>query len=136
MRVIDLDGDYCNWNITGYSPKNNDKRPRSSLHIRARNIIKDLFTTSKVLEEVPIKLRRTQTLYLDFYLPLQKLCIEVHGEQHYKFIPFYHQNMLSFAKALKKDKEKVEWCQINNIEVVELPFNEKDDDWKRRIQDR
>jgi predicted adenine nucleotide alpha hydrolase (AANH) superfamily ATPase len=70
---------------------------------------------------------------LDFYIPLSKLCIEVHGEQHYKFIPFYHGNIMSFLKAQKKDREKKEWCDNNNIRYIELPYNENQEQWINRI---
>lgn len=71
---------------------------------------------------------------MDFYLPLKKMCVEVHGEQHYKFVSFYHGNMLNFLKAKKRDAEKEEWCNVNNIRYVSLPFDESDTDWLKRIE--
>ena len=136
MRTIDLDGNYCNWSITGHIRKNNDKRVRSEYHLRTRALLKEIFPTCQILEEVLIPVRKGRHLYLDFFLPLHNLSIEVHGEQHYKFIPFYHGSSLGFVNSQKRDREKVEWCNINNIEVIELPFNENDNEWKRRIQDR
>jgi hypothetical protein len=53
-------------------------------------MLHEKFPTLQILEEVSIPLRSKETLYLDFYIPLIKKCIEVHGEQHYKFVPFYH----------------------------------------------
>jgi very-short-patch-repair endonuclease len=76
--------------------------------------------------------RKSEILYLDFYIPLNKKCIEVHGEQHYEFTPFYHANKLSFLKAQKRDKEKKEWCEINGITYVELPYN-LINEWEHRI---
>ena len=86
----------------------------------------------QILEEVPIQIRRSETLYLDFYIPLNKKCIEVHWQQHYEFVPFYHGNKLSFLKARKRDLEKKEWCEANNISYIELPFN-KLEEWERII---
>ena len=80
----------------------------------------------QILEEVTIYVRKSDYRYLDFYIPLIKTCIEVHGEQHYNFTPFYHTNVLVFLKAQKKDREKKEWCEINNIVYIELPYNETD----------
>jgi hypothetical protein len=106
---------------------------RSSLHLRARSLIVSIFPTLQILEEVPIQLRKSEVLYLDFYLPLNKTCIETHGEQHYKFVAHYHSNQLGFIKHKKRDKEKIEWCEKNNIRYIELPFNESDEEWRNRI---
>ena len=102
MLVKDLDGNSHNWLLTGNMAKGRITN-RSSYHLAARHAITSVFPTLQVLEEVPIPLRKTETLYLDFYLPLKKICFEVHGEQHYKFIPFYHNNILNFLKSQKRD---------------------------------
>ncbi len=132
MQVKDLDGFSHNWLLTGNMARGRISN-RSSYHLQARKLLASLYPTLQILEEVPIPLRKSETLYLDFYLPLKKLCVEVHGEQHYKFVPFYHQNMMNFLKSQKKDREKIEWCEINNIKLVELPYNESNDDWKNRL---
>ena len=134
MNVIDLDGRQSLWNLTGYVAKGRSLN-KSQLHLQTRKLLSETFPTIQILEEVPISIRKSETLYLDFYLPLLKKCIEVHGEQHYKFIGFYHNNMLSFLKAKKRDQEKAEWCALNGIHHVVLPFNEDASQWKKRILD-
>ena len=136
MRIVDLDNEYHDWKIAGHIPKKNAARGRSEYHLRARDLLKKTFPTCQILEEVSIPVRKGQVLYLDFFLPLHNLCIEVHGEQHYKFIPFYHGSAFGFARSKKRDEEKVEWCEKNGIEVVQLPYNEDDDEWKRRIENK
>ena len=66
-------------------------------------------------------------------MPLNRTCVEVHGEQHYKFVGHYHNNALGFMKHKKRDKEKLEWCELNGIKYIELPFNESDSEWLNRI---
>jgi len=132
MQVKDLDGAVHNWHLTG-NMAHGKITNKSSFHLKARQIITETFPTLQILEEVPITLRKSETLYLDFYLPLKKLCIEVHGEQHYKFVPFYHNNILSFLKSQKRDREKVEWCELNNIKYVEFPHFETENEWLERI---
>ena len=107
-KVIDLENISSNWKISGHIPNNNDGRARSKYHLKARNLLRQTFPTCQILEEVPIKVRRAETLYLDFFIPLHDLCIEVHGEQHYRFVKFYHKTKLGFAQARKRDKKKVE----------------------------
>jgi hypothetical protein len=96
---------------------------KSSYHIKAREVLKKIYPTMQILEEVPVHVRKSEVLYLDFYLPLNRKCIEVHGEQHYAFSSFYHNNKLSFLKAQKRDKDKCEWCRVNGISYIELAYN-------------
>jgi hypothetical protein len=133
MLVTDLDNNTHNWSLLGSIAKGKQNN-KSSLHLRARNLLLSLYPTLQILEEVSIPLRRSETLYLDFYLPLNKLCIETHGEQHYKFVPHYHNTKLGFLKHQKRDREKQEWCQLNSISYIALPFNESDEEWRVRIQ--
>lgn len=131
MLIKDLDGNSHNWQLTGNMAKGKVTN-KSSLHLQARGLISSLYPTLQILEEVPIPLRKNEILYLDFYIPLKKVCCEVHGEQHYKFVSFYHNNMLNFLKSQKRDKEKQEWCEINNILYIELPYNDIDN-WEKLI---
>lgn len=132
MQVKDLNGVISSWNLTGYIAKGKLNN-KSSLHLQCRGLIAELFPTLQVLEEVPISIRKSETLYLDFYLPLKKLCIETHGEQHYAFVPFYHSNRLNFMKAQRRDREKIEWCDINGIKYIALPYDEDITQWKERL---
>jgi hypothetical protein len=100
----------------------------------ARELLVELHPTLQILEEVSIPLKKGETLFLDFYLPLLKTCIEVHGEQHYKFIPYYHGNIMNFLKSQKKDKQKKEWCENNSIKYIDLPHYETVDDWESRLK--
>jgi hypothetical protein len=134
MNVKDLDGNHIAWNLTGNIVKGSIEH-KSSYHIKARLLLKDLYPTMQILEEVPISVRKSETLYLDFYIPLIKMCIEVHGEQHYKFVPHYHANKLAFLKAQKRDKSKKEWCVINGINYIELPFDDEPG-WRKIINDK
>jgi hypothetical protein len=106
---------------------------KSSLHIRARKLLTTRYPTLQILEEVPIPLRRSETLFLDFYIPLIKQCVEIHGEQHYKFTPHYHTNMLGFIKHKKRDRDKISWCELNGIQYIELPFDKSDSEWEQII---
>jgi hypothetical protein len=132
MNVVDLDGNSYLWQLTGCLSHGKITN-KSDLHLSARSLIKELFPTLQILEEVPIKITRSETLFLDFYLPLIKTCVEVHGEQHYKFVKFYHQNMIGFAKSKKRDSSKTEWCNINNIKQIILPHYESIEQWKDRL---
>ena len=122
--------------MQGYVVRANEQRPRSKLHLAARNILVEMFPTVQVLEEVLIPITRNERGYLDFYINTIKLAIEVHGQQHYKFNSLFHTSAQDFANQKKKDRRKKEWCEYNNITYVELPYNESEEEWKSRIQRR
>jgi len=132
QQILDLDGNLQSWQLSG-GIAHGKLLTKSDLHLKARDLLKDCFPTLQILEEVPIPLRKTEILYLDFYLPLIRKCIEVHGSQHYKFTPFYHTNLMGFAKHKKRDQDKQEWCHQNNIIYIELPYNESIEEWKTRL---
>lgn len=132
MNVKDLDDKWIDWQLTGNMVKGSLEH-KSSYHLLARSIIKQAYPTMQILEEVPIHPRKSETMYLDFYLPLIKKCIEVHGEQHYRFVPYYHHTVLTFLQAQKRDKDKREWCSINGIAYISLPYNEDSTTWKQKV---
>ena len=136
MKTRDLDDEIYNWTLQGYVTKANDTRPRSKLHLMARDLLIELFPTVQILEEVPVQITRFEKGFFDFYINTLKLVVEVHGQQHYKFNPLFHTSAQDFAQQRKRDARKKEWCEYNNITYVELPFKEKVDEWKSRILQR
>lgn len=134
MKVVDLSGNRTSWKLRGEIVSANDSKSRSKLHIAARTILYELFPTMQILEEVPINARPGKTQYLDFYINQIKLCVEVHGQQHYKFNSLYHASAQDFLRQKKNDNDKAEWCWLNNITYIELPYNEKEEEWKKRIE--
>lgn len=125
MIVKDLDGNTHRWVLTGHYARG--KLNKSELHLKTRELLSTKFPTLQILEEVPIHVTRTDVLYLDFYLPLKRICVEVQGEQHFRFIPFYHQTTLGFIKSQKRDRQKKEWCDINDIKCIELAYNNQEE---------
>ena len=102
-----------------------DKRDRSNLHIVARRLLKEAYPTLQVLEETSIPIRKNKTLFLDFYLPIRRLAIEVQGEQHFKFTSVFHKSPQDFIQQQKNDSNKQEWCEINGLELRILRFDDQ-----------
>ena len=127
MKVRGLDDETHNWKLHGYVVKANDTRPRSKLHLMARDILVGLFPTVQILEEVGAPISRRETLFFDFYINTLKLVVEVHGQ---------HTSAQDFANQRKRDLRKQDWCEYNNITYVELPYNEDKEQWSLRIQQR
>jgi hypothetical protein len=131
LRVKDTKGREHPFNIGNYVVSLNDTRPRSDLHLRARAILKAEYQTDVILEEVPVP---GEHLFLDFFLPLRKLVIEVHGEQHYRFNSFFHTSKQDFLASKQNDRRKQQWAEINNFSLTVLPYDERDEQWLERIR--
>jgi hypothetical protein len=138
LKVLGLNGKEYVWNLTGYDVFNNDSKKRSKYHVRARAIIKDIFNSYRILEEVKLpgstQAHRKSVLYLDFYLPTISLGVEVHGQQHYEFCGFFHKNKADFIKSQVRDEDKASWCQLNGITLITLKYSESDDEWRERLK--
>ena len=131
MLVEDLEGKESKWSLDGKVVRT-DKRHRSSLHIFARKLLYEIYPTLQILEETSVEVRRYKKLYLDFYLPLRKLCIEVHGKQHYYFNAHFHKDRWGFIQSRRNDSEKEEWCDLNNICFIVLKYDEQDS-WSQQL---
>jgi len=73
-------------------------------------------------------------MYLDFFIrTTQFLAFEIQGEQHYKSNTHFFDNKLAFYKAQNRDRQKREWCELNNINLIELTYKETEDGWRQKI---
>lgn len=62
-----------------------------------------------------------QSLPFDFYLPSKNICIEYDGNQHFK--PNSHFGGIDgFIVRSKNDKIKSEYCELNNIKLIRIPY--------------
>lgn len=123
IQITGLDGKTYKWNYSKYYKRR--ERKHSNLHDEARGILQEKFKNYSIYEEVTLP---GSDLYADFFIPQLSLIIEVHGEQHYKHIPFFHKTYAEFLLGQKRDRDKKRWCELNEITYIELPFN-KIDDW-------
>jgi hypothetical protein len=110
---------------------------KSKLHKKAKIILKDCFPYDTIYEEVSLPGTKTSSrrsiLRADFYIPSRNLIVEVNGEQHFVFNKFHYKDKLSFFRAQARDRDKKEWCNINEIRIIEFDYNEGEDDWRRKV---
>ena len=136
MKVVGFNGREYNLDLKKYIRNHRSKRSR--YHVLAREIISEVFNGYNILEEVKLPGSRDpakkSVLYLDFFIPNIKIGVEVHGEQHHKFNKFFYKNKLQFYRAKARDAEKREWCEINDITLIEFNYNEDVDDWRRKVK--
>jgi hypothetical protein len=106
---------------------------KSILHDTALCLIKEIFPTSIICEE--IKLPGTK-LFADIVLPHLYLMIEVQGAQHFKYAKHFHKNKVNFNHSLYRDADKIEWCNINKFDLIYLNHNETIDVWRNKLINR
>lgn len=129
MLVKTLDNIESEWKV-----HSRDKCKKCSKeHKRARKLLSSVFPGTRITEEIRIEIESGKFLYLDFYIPALNMAIEVHGGQHYSYNSFHFKNRMDWLRAVANDKKKIEWCKLNSINIVELPHNETDEQWKTRL---
>lgn len=105
-------------------PRCNRKRSRGEQEIAkwlSNNFI-------KYESQYSLKYKDNSKGYLDFFIPILRIAIEYNGEQHYNKNNFFNQKEnKAFLKQQERDKKKREYCQENNIELLEIPYWQLDE---------
>jgi len=94
-----------------------DKKSRSKFQLQIKEFLQPYWEHDIVFEEFRLVGTR---LTFDFYNANKKIMIEVQGAQHTKFIKFFHGNRLKYLQQLKRDDKKYEFCQKNNLKLIEI----------------
>lgn len=66
-------------------------------------------------------------LQLDFFIPEINVAVEVQGEQHFRFVEYFHKDLAGFAASQKRDQDKAYLCKMNGVKLYEI-FNYLDAD--------
>jgi hypothetical protein len=94
-----------------------DGKSRSKFQFNVKTFLKKYWSGDVVFEELKIVGTR---MSLDFYNANKKIAIEVQGDQHIKYVPFFHGTRNNYLKQIKRDFKKIEFCEMNNIKLVEI----------------
>ncbi len=129
MKVKDLNGRTYNWQLGKYVGKQHANP--SLLHLSARLFLKRQYPAIQILEEVYVP---GEGLYLDFYIPTYKVCVECQGEQHNEYTSFFHKTKLDFFRSKSRDTRKHDWCSANGIKLVEFFTEETESTWQTKLQ--
>lgn len=136
MKITGLNNKEYNINLPQYL-KNQKRTNKSTLHLETRNLLEECFSSYSIYEEVKLpgstNPKNKSVLYLDFFIPNLKLAFEVHGKQHFEYIPYFHKSKLGFLQHKYRDELKQEWCYKNNIKLIVLKYNEIDL-WRMQIE--
>ena len=94
-----------------------EEKSRSKFQKNVKDFLKDYWVHDIVFEEFRIVGTR---LSLDFYNANKKIAVEVQGDQHVRYVKHFHKNRLKYLEQLKRDQKKLDFCEINDIKLVEI----------------
>lgn len=131
MTIIGLDDKEYSLSLAKYSK---GRTKVSSYHKKARELLRSLVGNINIFEEVPLLGSSHPPVIIDFFVSDLLLLLEVQGEQHYKLNSMFHKDTLDFKKSQCRDRLKHSWAEINGFTLIELPFDEDEEQWSSRIK--
>jgi hypothetical protein len=117
MKFKTLDGKERNLKNAKKSIIDWEAKSRSKFQKEVKDFLKKYWMGDVVFEELRIVGTR---LSLDFFNANKKIAIEVQGQQHFKYVKFFHGNRINYLNQIKRDVKKDEFCQLNNIRLMEI----------------
>ncbi len=106
----------------------------SKLETKFKELIFPYWRNQIVLEQLRIP---GSLLRIDFLNCTKRLAVEINGPQHGEYNPHFHRGSeVNFRASIRRDINKILWCEENDIKVLELI--EEDLDWfcPKYIQDK
>jgi len=94
-----------------------DGKSRSKYQRSIKKFLKSFWKSHVVFEEFPLA---GSKMTFDFYNANKKVAVEVQGAQHTKYVPFFHRTRSQFVSQIKRDEKKLEFCDLNDIKLVEI----------------
>lgn len=86
-------------------------------------IVQELFPHQRVELEYNVALKGG--LFIDIYLPGLKVGFEFDGQQHFEYCEHFHGNRDNFIKAKRRDAEKDDLCEQQDITLIRVAYNEE-----------
>ena len=84
---------------------------------RVKDFLKDYWAYDSVFEELPVAGTR---LRFDFYNASRKIVVEYSPSQHFTYVKHFHKSREGFLKAQERDWQKLEFCNLNGIALIEV----------------
>ena len=95
-----------------------DAKSKSLLQAKVKAFLREHWRNDVVFEEFPLAGTK---MSFDFFNASKKIMIEVQGNQHQKYTPFFHnKNKANFLSQLRRDKNKHYFCELNDISLIEI----------------
>lgn len=107
-----------------FTPKFRQRKEKSKGEGRCREVLQSIFGVHFPSTR-PYFLKNPDTgknLELDCYNPDLKIAVEYQGQQHYRFIKYFHKDEEAFRKQQQRDQYKKAVCESRGICLIEVPY--------------
>lgn len=88
----------------------------SEFQLECKNLLEPYWKRDIVCEEF----RLFGRMSLDFFNVTKRIAVEVQGRQHSTYVPFMSGSRLGYLSQIQRDMKKQKWCEINDIQLVEI----------------
>ena len=106
MKFVGFNGRQYNVKLDNYIIRADDSTKKSQYHLKTRELLHQMFAGYSILEEVKLpgsrKPHLKSVLFLDFFIPNLMIGVEVHGKQHYEYVPYFHKTKAKYIQAIKE----------------------------------
>jgi len=101
-----------------------DGKSRSKFQFGVKQYLKQYWKNDIVFEEFPVV---GTALTIDFYNHTRRIAVEAQGGQHERYVSHFHgkHNRYNFLRQLKRDQRKLDFCELNNITMVEIYYKDE-----------
>ena len=100
-----------------------DKSCRSEFQYKVKQFLRKYWENKVVCEEFTIP---GSKMSLDIYNVTDSIAIECQGLQHLQYNKHFHNNSeLNYLSQIKRDFKKFDWCQKNDILLIEINQGEE-----------
>jgi len=131
---------YYSNSVQDFSIEQNIKKPKgkdSKGEIECRRVLEHIFR-KPFNKSRPDFLRNNVTggkhnLELDCFNSQLRLAVEYNGQQHYKYVPYFHRNREAFYNQKYRDEIKKRTCKDYNITLIDVPYTIKHKDIKNYL---
>jgi len=113
MKFKNIDGRTISINLAKLSTCTRESASKG--HQTTAEALTQVFDGFAIYQEVYI-----DRIYLDFFIPLLKIVIEVDGIQHDKYTEFFHKDGSGFLKSIKRDEQKEDFCKKNGLKFIRI----------------
>ncbi len=138
MKFIDINAKEHTFELdTTYKVKEEDKA-RSGPQYKLGALLCKVFGRNNVFEDYPLP--GCANLSWDFWIPHRKMAFEFHGQQHFKYVKFFHETVAGYRQQIKADDKKSKIATLNDVTLIvlqDLDFTEWSvDELKKIIEEK
>jgi hypothetical protein len=95
-----------------------EKESRSKFQYNVKTFLKKYWSQDMVFEELPLA---GSKMSFDLFNASQNVAVEVQGQQHIKYTPYFHGKAKSnFLGQIRRDNDKQKYCELNGIKLIEI----------------